>query len=346
MFIRTFSFFPTLFLVTLFGLFTFGFSTVAAQMSGNTTMEETHEQKWAIALHGGAGYVSPNMPVERKARYMAALDSALAIGVDILEQGRSSLDAVEQTVRFLEDNPLFNAGRGAVFTNEGKNELDAAIMDGSQMNAGAATGLTTVKHPISLARIIMEESRHILFAGDGAEQFADQTTVERVDPEYFKVPARYEAWKRANEHQGYLESQPDNGWKMGTVGCVAVDKTGRLVAGTSTGGMTNKRYGRVGDVPIIGSGTYADDQVAVSATGWGERIMLNVSAHRLASHMRYTGASLNESMDYLVYELLNEGEAGFIAVDRKGNISMETNTGSMFRASQSEGGEKTVAIWK
>ena len=336
----------TLFLCILVGFLIFVMPSVSAQMSGQEAILETNDQKWAIALHGGAGYVSPDMPEERKKRYMAALDSALTIGVDILETGGSSLDAVEQTVRFLEDNPLFNAGRGAVFTSEGKNELDAAIMDGSQMNAGAATGLTTVKHPISLARIIMEESRHILFAGDGAEQYADQTTVERVDSEYFKVPARYEAWKRANESQGYLESQPDNGWKMGTVGCVAVDKTGRLVAGTSTGGMTNKRYGRVGDVPIIGSGTYADEQVAVSATGWGERIMLNVSAHRLASHMRYTGANLDESMDYLVYELLNEGEAGFIAVDRDGNISMETNTGSMFRASQSEGGEKTVAIWK
>ena len=319
---------------------------VSAQVSSDTNPNNESDQKWAIALHGGAGYVSPNMPEERKAAYMAALDSALAIGVEILEQGGSSLDAVEQTVRYLEDNPLFNAGRGAVFTSEGKNELDAAIMDGSQMNAGAATGLTTVKHPISLARIIMEESRHVLFAGDGAEQYADQTTVERVDPEYFKVPARYEAWKRANESQGYLESLPNNAWKMGTVGCVAVDKTGRLVAGTSTGGMTNKRYGRVGDVPIIGSGTYADEQVAVSATGWGERIMLNVSAHRLASHIRYTGATLQESLNHLVYEVLNEGEAGFIAVDREGNISMETNTGSMFRAAQSEGGQKTVAIWK
>jgi beta-aspartyl-peptidase (threonine type) len=326
-------------------LFTLPTSLKAQDNNGLQSADES-DQKWAIALHGGAGYVSPNMPEERKAAYMAALDSALAIGVEILEQGGSSLDAVEQTVRFLEDNPLFNAGRGAVFTSEGKNELDAAIMDGSQMNAGAATGLTTVKHPISLARIIMEESRHILFAGDGAEQYADQTEVERVDPDYFKVPARYEAWKRANESQGYLESQPNNAWKMGTVGCVAVDKTGRLVAGTSTGGMTNKRYGRVGDVPIIGSGTYADEQVAVSATGWGERIMLNVSAHRLASHIRYTGASLQESMNHLVYEILNEGEAGFIAVDRQGNISMETNTGSMFRASQSQRGEKTVAIWK
>ena len=343
---QIFSFLFTSWIVSLAGSFIFDMSIVVAQMSVKTATQEPQEQKWALALHGGAGYVSTSMPEERKKRYMAALDSALAIGVDILDQGGSSLDAVEQTVRFLEDNPLFNAGRGAVFTSEGKNELDAAIMDGSQMNAGAATGLTTVKHPISLARIIMEESRHILFAGDGAEQFADQTAVERVESEYFRVPARYEAWKRANESQGYFESSPNNGWKMGTVGCVAVDKTGRLVAGTSTGGMTNKMYGRVGDVPIIGSGTYADDQVAVSATGWGERIMLNVSAHRLASHMRYTGASLNESMYYLVYELLNEGEAGFIAVDREGNISMETNTGSMFRASQSEGGEKTIAIWK
>ncbi|RNC83232.1 MAG: isoaspartyl peptidase/L-asparaginase [Balneola sp.] len=304
------------------------------------------QKEWSIALHGGAGYYPPDAPEEEVQAYMEALDEALAIGTEILANGGSALDAVEQTIQFMEDNELFNAGRGAVFTAEGKNELDAAIMDGTNMNAGAVTGVTTVKNPISLARKVMEDSRHVFFAADGAEKFADETTLERVENEYFRVQERYERWKRNNTStSGNLELLEENGWKMGTVGCVALDKEGNLVAGTSTGGMTNKRFGRVGDVPIIGSGTYANDQVAVSATGWGERIMLNVSAHALASYMKFKEASLQQSMDYLVGELLNPREAGFIAVDQYGNYSMETNTGSMFRAANDSDGNKVVAIW-
>lgn len=343
--------------------------------SADGTKSDTPKE-WAIALHGGAGYVSPDMPEARRVAYEEALQEALAIGSEILEEGGSSLDAVEATVRFLEDHELFNAGKGAVFTAEGRNELDAAIMDGHTMQAGAVTGVTTVKNPVTLARRVMTDSRHVFFSGDGAEVFADGTDVERVDPSYFYTESRFEALRRVQEAErdsspgddsdekggsgAEVEpsAEPDanhdsqessneslRGWKYGTVGAVAKDREGRLASATSTGGMTNKRYGRVGDVPIIGSGTYANKDVAVSATGWGEKIMLHVSAHTLASHYRFTGASLQESMDYLVDEVLEPGDAGFIAVDRTGAVSMKTNTGSMFRAAADSDGLQEVAIW-
>lgn len=313
-----------------------------------TVSINAQEQKeWAIALHGGAGYYPKDAPEEQVAQYLSSLEEALSIGTEILENGGTALDAVEATIMYLEDNELFNAGRGAVYTAEGKNELDAAFMHGNTLNAGAITGVTTVKNPISLARLVMTESRHVFFAGDGAETFADETDVERVDPLYFRVEESYERWKRNNAGQGYNDdTMENNGWKMGTVGAVALDKEGNIVAGTSTGGMMNKKFGRVGDVPIIGSGTYANDLVGVSATGWGERIMLNVSAHALASHMKFTESTVQESMDYLVDDLLNPREAGFIAVDKYGNISMKTNTGSMHRAAADSDGFKLVRIWE
>ena len=349
-------------------------------VSKSDVLKSDTPKEWAIALHGGAGYVSPDMPEARRVAYEEALQEALAIGSEILEEGGSSLDAVEATVRFLEDHELFNAGKGAVFTAEGRNELDAAIMDGHTMQAGAVTGVTTVKNPVTLARRVMTDSRHVFFSGDGAEAFADGTDVERVDPSYFYTESRFEALRRVQEAErdsspgddsdekggsgAEVEpgaepgAEPDanhdsqessneslRGWKYGTVGAVAKDREGRLASATSTGGMTNKRYGRVGDVPIIGSGTYANKDVAVSATGWGEKIMLHVSAHTLASHYRFTGASLQESMDYLVDEVLEPGDAGFIAVDRTGAVSMKTNTGSMFRAAADSEGLREVAIW-
>ncbi len=319
---------------------------VFTAISFSISAQESTQKEWAIALHGGAGYYPKDAPAEQVEQYLASLDEALTIGTDILANGGSALDAVEATIMYLEDNELFNAGRGAVYTAEGKNELDAAFMHGNTLNAGAITGVTTVKNPISLARIVMEESNHVFFAGDGAEIFADETTVERVDPLYFRVEEKFERWKRQNAGQGYNEETIDNGWKMGTVGAVALDKDGNIVAGTSTGGMTNKKFGRVGDVPIIGSGTYANDLVGVSATGWGERIMLNVSAHTLAMYMQYTEADLQSAMDHLVDEVLNPREAGFIAVDRFGNISMKTNTGSMHRAAADSDGLKMVRIWE
>jgi len=315
-------------------------------LSISISAQESTQKEWAIALHGGAGYYPKNAPAEQTSAYMQSLEEALTIGTEILEAGGSALDAVEATIMYLEDNEMFNAGRGAVFTADGKNELDAAFMHGNTLNAGAVTGVTTVKNPISLARLVMEQSNHILFAGEGAEIFANETEVERVDPLYFRVEENYERWKRQNAGQGYNEDLKDNGWKMGTVGAVALDKDGNIVAGTSTGGMTNKKYGRVGDVPIIGSGTYANDLVGVSATGWGERIMLNVSAHTLASYMKYKEASVQEAMDHLVDEVLNPREAGFIAVDKYGNISMKTNTTSMHRAAANSDGFKEVKIWE
>ncbi|MDR9417544.1 isoaspartyl peptidase/L-asparaginase family protein [Gracilimonas sp.] len=309
---------------------------------------EPPTKEWSIALHGGAGYVSPDMPEDRKQAYMESLEEALAIGSEILANGGSALDAIEKTVNYMEDNELYNAGKGAVFTSEGRNELDAAIMDGSTLNAGAITGVTTVKNPITLARRVMTDSKHVFFSADGAETFADETDVERVDPEYFYTERRYQSLQRAKaeeQESNLIETNEEKEWKYGTVGAVAKDVNGNLAAATSTGGMTNKKYGRVGDVPIIGSGTYANNLVAVSATGWGEKIMLNVSAHTLAAHMEFQEATLQQSMDYLVDEVLEPGDAGFIAVDKYGNFSMKTNTGSMFRAATDSEGNKEIGIW-
>lgn len=323
----------------------------ACQPNPESELPPKDVKEWSIALHGGAGYVSKDMPEDRKQAYMESLEEALAIGAEILENGGSALDAIEKTVNYLEDNELYNAGKGAVFTSEGKNELDAAIMDGATLNAGAITGVTTVKNPISLARKVMTESEHVFFSAAGAEKFADQVDVERVDPSYFYTERRYESLQRALEEEkgesfNMYQTDEEKAWKYGTVGAVAKDKDGNLAAATSTGGMTNKKFGRVGDVPIIGSGTYANDLVAVSATGWGEKIMLNVSAHTLASYMKFKNATLQQSMDYLVDDVLEPGDAGFIAVDKYGNFSMKTNTGSMFRAATDSEGNKEIGIWE
>lgn len=338
---------------TLTTLFTLSFFLVitACKPLVDQTPRQPEQKEWSIALHGGAGYVPKDMPEDRKQAYMESLEEALAIGAGILEKGGSALDAIEKTVNYMEDNELFNAGKGAVFTSEGKNELDAAIMDGSTLNAGAITGVTTVKNPVSLARKVMTDSKHVFFSSNGAETFADQVEVERVDPSYFYTERRYQSLQRALEEEksqsgNMIETAEQKAWKYGTVGAVAKDKNGNLAAATSTGGMTNKKFGRVGDVPIIGSGTYANGLVAVSATGWGEKIMLNVSAHTLAAYMEFKEATLQQSMDYLVDEVLEPGDAGFIAVDKYGNFSMKTNTGSMFRAATDSEGNKEVGIWE
>lgn len=313
--------------------------------------QDTTKKEWAIVLHGGAGTISKNLPDSVKQRYMDDLSEALSIGEEALKNGDSSLDVVEKVINYLEDNPRFNAGKGAVFTHEGTHELDAAIMVGNTRQAGAITGVTTVKNPISLARRVMENSRHVMFAGEGAEEYADETDVERVNQEYFYTEKRYESYKRAIEGDSqsglikktkmHLEDE-----KYGTVGCVVLDKNGMLVAGTSTGGMTNKRYGRVGDVPVIGAGTYASEVVAVSMTGWGEKIMRAVSGHTVSSYMKFKDASLKEAGDYLLNAVLDPNDAGMIAVDRYGNMYMDMNTGGMFRAMADSEGKREVAIWK
>lgn len=319
--------------------------------SGDTSAETSVE--WALALHGGAGTISKDLPDTVRQKYYEGLEQAVRTGELVLRDGGSALDAVEQVVRNLENNPLFNAGKGAVFTAEGTHELDAAIMDGSTLEAGAITGVTTVKNPVSLARIVMEESRHIFFSGQGAETYADQTDVERVENDHFFTQNRYEAWQRAQGQSINLnrETSPlEREWlidkKFGTVGAVARDMDGNLAAATSTGGMTNKQFGRVGDVPIIGSGTYANHVAAVSATGWGEKIMQQVSANTIANLVEFGGYTLEGAVDYLLEERLQPDEAGFIAVDSNGNIVMDMNTPGMFRGSINSNGEQEVMIWE
>lgn len=320
--------------------------------------QEQQKKDWALALHGGAGAISEDRPDSVKQAYFDDLDEALTIGEDILADGGSAEDAVEKVINYLENNPRFNAGKGAVFTHDGGHELDAAFMIGNTREAGTVTGVKTVKNPITLARKVMETSEHVMFATEGAERYADKMDVERVDQDYFYTESRYKALQRALEQEEEDDGQQSSllpkedktalyadGDKFGTVGAVAVDKDGQIVAGTSTGGMTNKKFGRVGDVPIIGSGTYASDVVAVSMTGWGEKIMRAVSGHTVSSYMKFKDASLQEAGDYLLNDILKPGEAGMIAVDKYGNIYTDMNTNGMFRGSSDSEGNREVAIW-
>ena len=328
-------------------LLAFG-ASAAACSGGYGEQSNRQAKKWAIAIHGGAGTISKEKPDSVVQAYKEDLRKALSIGREILMEGGSALDAVENTINYLEDNPRFNAGKGAVFTHDGEHELDAAVMVGNTGRAGAVTGVKTVKNPITLARLVMSRSKHVMFAGAGAEQFATEMGVERVDQDYFYTESRYRAWKRAiREEQGrsLLPVGPLPADRYGTVGCVAVDIDGQIVAGTSTGGMTNKKFGRVGDVPIIGAGTYASEEVAVSMTGWGEKIMQAVSGHTVSSYMKFNNASLEEAGNYLLNRVLEPGEAGMIAVDRSGNIYMGMNTQGMFRGAADSEGRQEVAIW-
>lgn len=317
----------------------------------NKSNQNTTQKEWAIVLHGGAGTISKDLPDSIKQAYMDDLSEALSIGEDALKNGEVALDVVEKVINYLENNPKFNAGKGAVFTHEGAHELDAAIMVGNTGQAGTITGVKSVKNPISLARYIMENSKHVMFAGDGAEEYANQTDLERVDQEYFFTQNRYDAYKRAiaeDDESMLLKPEQDYGLdnKFGTVGCVVLDKNGTIVAGTSTGGMTNKKYGRVGDVPVVGSGNYASEVVGVSMTGWGERIMRAVSGHTVSSYMKFKDASLNEAGDYLLNDVLEPGDAGMIAVDKYGNTYTEMNTSGMFRGSADSEGNREIAIWE
>ncbi|WP_291114815.1 isoaspartyl peptidase/L-asparaginase family protein [Flavobacterium sp. UBA6135] len=315
-------------------------------------------EKFCIVIHGGAGTIlKENMTDSLEAEYNRVLDLAVSKGYEILKNGGNSLDAVTQTIMILEDSPLFNAGKGAVFTNEGKNELDASIMDGKSKAAGAVASVTKVKNPITLARAIMEVSEHVMMVGPGAEKFAEQNGVELVDPNYFYTVKRWEGLEKAKDrekteldHAAAMHYDPMiKDQKFGTVGCVALDKNGNIAAGTSTGGMTNKRYGRVGDAPIIGAGTYADNATCgVSATGWGEFFIRNVVAYDISAQMQYKKVSLAEAAKETIQKKVPEmgGDGGIIAIDKDGNIIMEFNTAGMYRASIDKSGIKTIAIYK
>jgi len=309
--------------------------------------------KAMLVIHGGAGTITKaSMTAEREAEYRKALAESLRIGHAVLAKGGSSVDAVEASIRFMEDSPLFNAGKGAVFTHDGKNELDASIMDGRNRAAGAVAGVTIVKNPISAARAVMEKSKHVMMIGRGAELFATSVGLEIVDPSYFWTERR---WKGLQEEllqetrpQARLGVADEN--RFGTVGAVAVDKHGNLAAGTSTGGMTNKRFGRVGDAPVIGAGNFADNEsVAVSATGAGEFFIRWTVASDIAALVKYRGMSVADAAEEVINKKLTKiegAEGGVIALDAKGNFAMPFNSEGMYRGWIGADGEPHVEIYK
>ena len=306
------------------------------------------ERIYGIALHGGAGTLPRSeMSHDREERYRSGLRVALSAGYAVLESGGTSLDAVTRAITLLEDDPSFNAGRGAVFTHDGCNELDASIMDGSTLQAGAVCGLTHIRNPIALARTVMEQSDHVLLNGAGAEEFASKHGFEMVPVSYFYTAERWQQLERIRTGDTGISALTIS--HVGTVGAVALDIHGRLAAGTSTGGMTGKRYGRIGDSPIIGAGTYADNRsCAVSATGHGEIFIRAAVAHDICARMRYGQRELSTAVREVVFgELLAlGGEGGVIAIDRGGEIAMEFNSEGMFRASRKAGADPEIHIYR
>jgi len=296
--------------------------------------ENRSVSKYTIMLHGGAGNINKNLPEEVKKEYIESLTEALTIGKEILEKGGNSLDAVEKVVRYLEDNPNFNAGKGAVFNSEGIHELDASIMNGKDLSSGAVTLVKTVKNPVSLARLVMENTPHVLLGGEGADEFAKKMNVEIVPNSYFNTPERLEQFMKLKE-------------KSGTVGCVALDKHGNLAAATSTGGLSNKMPGRIGDSPLINAGTYANNKTcAVSGTGTGELFIKNTIAFNISALMEYKNYSLKQAADEMIFKRLKPGDGGIIAVDKDGNFTAEFNTIGMFRGVATSNGIYEVKIWE
>lgn len=315
------------------------------------------QAEFSIVIHGGAGTIlKTNMTPEKETAYKAKLEEAIRTGYEILKEGRTSLEAVTKTINVMEDSPLFNAGKGAVFTNAETNELDASIMDGKTLNAGASAGTRTVKNPIDLARAIMDNSPHVMLAGKGADAFAKEQGLQIVDSSYFYTENRMKTLQRAKSSEKEKENIKTAFYdptikdsKFGTVGCTALDKYGNLAAGTSTGGMTNKRWGRVGDAPIIGAGTYANNNTcAVSSTGWGEYFIRAMVAHDISALMEYKGLSLKAAAKEVIHNKVGGlgGDGGIIAVDKYGNMVFEFNTAGMYRASMNDKGELYVGIYK
>jgi beta-aspartyl-peptidase (threonine type) len=325
----------------------------AAARGANEIMQ-TNKKKFGLVIHGGAGTIERGkMSAEREQEYRAALERALIAGYEILKRGGSSLDATEAAVRVLEDDPHFNAGKGAVFTNAGTNELDAAIMDGKTLRAGAVASLKHIKNPINLARLVMEKSGHVMMDGEGAEAFAAANGLELVDQKYFYTEERWQALQKMKEAEKsggvggkkFIVTDQD---RHGTVGAVALDKNGNLAAATSTGGTTNKKIGRVGDSPIIGGGTYANNTTcAVSATGDGEYFIRSVVAHDISALMEYRGMKLQEAAQMVLDKVAKiGGTGGLIAIDQDGNIALPFNTSGMYRGHVGVDGEFVVEIYR
>ncbi|MBW3554328.1 MAG: isoaspartyl peptidase/L-asparaginase [Gemmatimonadetes bacterium] len=317
---------------------------------------------WGLVMHGGAGTITrASMTPEVEAQYRETMEAAIRAGHAVLRDGGGSLDAVVATIKVLEDSPLFNSGRGAVFTAEGTNSLDASIMYGPTLAAGAVAGVTRVKNPIDLARMVMEQSPHVMLSGAGAEEFARLRGVELVDPSYFYTERRWRALeeaRRAERGGGDGASNDDptgdsnvdpSAEKFGTVGVVALDRTGAIAAGTSTGGMTNKKWGRIGDSPVIGAGTYAGENCGISATGWGEYFIRNVVAYDICARMKYRGISLRQAAHEMIMEQLEAQEpetGGIVGLDGDGNIVMTFNSAGMYRGWVGADGEVRTAIYR
>lgn len=319
--------------------------------------------KYMLVIHGGAGTIEKKfMTPEKEEAYTLALTAALQKGYEQIKAGKTSLDAVEAAINVLEDCPLFNAGRGAVFTHDGKNELDASIMGGKTLKAGAVAGVTTIKNPINAARAVMEKSAHVMMIGRGAELFAMENGCDTASAAYFFTQERWDQLQRTKREEetgraAYTESEiranriagiSELDKKFGTVGAVALDKMGNLAAGTSTGGMTNKRYGRVGDSPIIGGGTYCNNQTAgISCTGWGEFYIREVAAHRVSSLIELKKMSVEQAVKQVIDEIGKMGgDGGIISLDKSGNVAMEFNTSGMYRGTVDEHGKISVHIYK
>lgn len=313
-------------------------------------------QPIGIVIHGGAGTIlRKNMTPEKEAAYRQVLAQAVQVGYDILKNGGSSQEAVEKTIHIMEDSPLFNAGKGAVLASDETIELDASFMNGATLDAGAISGVRTVKHPISAAIKVMDNSPHVMLSGEGADQFAKEQGLEIVLPDYFYTERRINSLKRVKEAEqkeaqtSSLEEAFLRNQRYGTVGCAALDSAGNLSAGTSTGGMTNKKWNRIGDAPIIGAGTYANNATcAISATGWGEFFIRSVVAHDISALMEYKGLSIQEASRIVIHEKVATlgGDGGIVGIDNQGNVAMEMNTPGMYRAHIDSDGNLTVKIYK
>ncbi|MEM9494468.1 MAG: isoaspartyl peptidase/L-asparaginase [Pseudomonadota bacterium] len=340
--------------LTIFAAASAALSFLAAAPASAETDETRAAAPISIVIHGGAGALAPGRyTAEQEAAYLAKLSEALDAGYAVLEEGGDALDAVEAAIVLMEDSPFFNAGKGAVFTSQGRNELDASIMDGATLNAGAIAGVKKVKNPIKLARAVMEKSRHVMFAREGAEKFAKEQGLESVRPRYFYSDRAWRAYKQAKAAEktaratGQKASLPED-YKYGTVGAVALDKDGDLAAGTSTGGMTYKRFGRVGDSPIIGAGTFADNRsCAVSSTGHGEYFMRLTIARDICAQVEYGDKSVEDAAEDVINGRLADlgGTGGVIVLGADGSYAMTFNTAGMFRGVKTQTGVKEVAIY-
>ncbi len=324
--------------------------TTSDSKKENTMPNNSDNKKFALVIHGGAGVVSrESIPVADAKLMHIDLNRALDAGYQVLSKGGSALDAVSASIVVLEDSPWFNAGKGAVFNSDGGHELDASLMEGHTRRAGAVAGVTTIKNPILLARNVMEKSEHVMLAGEGAEKFADtQKEIERVDPKYFDTEKRWKQLQDAKAKEAAHATHTVQGTYFGTVGAVALDQQGHIAAGTSTGGMTNKKWSRVGDSPIIGAGTFATEHCGVSGTGWGEFYIRAVAAHDICSRVEYRGDSIALAADDVINKIIPAmgGDGGAIALDKDGNIAMPFNTGGMSRGWINPDGSRGTAIFK